>query len=128
MIGYCSVVCSKKKSDSRSSSSSKKKEKKTRKSATAVETASKREKVLKAEPVKAEVAHETTDTPMPDSSVNQSQVDESEDSINPFKKYLNEKNENMLSEEIQEILKKPITVPKLPNYYKQLSLQKLSSS
>ena len=67
--------------------------------------------------------YETTDT-LPESSINQSQAD-SEDSINPFKKYMSQKNESMLSAEIQAILKKPITMPKLPNYYTRRSLQKL---
>jgi len=69
-----------------------------------------------------------TDTSLPSSEHATPAVDSgsetSQNSTNPFKKFMSGKNENMLSEEIKIILKNPIVMPKLPSAYRALSFKR----
>ena len=54
--------------------------------------------------------------------VQESDQDNSQNSTNPFRKFLSGKNEDILSEEIKQILAKPITMPKLPSHFSRPSV------
>ena len=54
----------------------------------------------------------------------ESDPDNSQNSTNPFRKFMSGKNENILSEEIKRILANPITMPKLPSHFSRVSVTK----